>query len=215
MLYLDQIPPTHICTHTKRVIDIANIQETDIDLRDITWSLAGQNRWAAHGSAPFFVSDHSLYVYSLMVKDAAGTPVSRFRGLTHDFHEAYTSDIPAPIKAVFRKFGFEGVLNQIENRIDKAIQQSLGIPAEDEDLIHKYDLLARSNEFSWLFNGKPLPDNPLAYDRSKQSIRSEHFLCTIERAAIDAKDYINARNVLIVKLHALKMAAERSTKSCS
>ncbi len=78
-----------------------------VNLRDIAWALSMQCRWAGHTYRFYSVAQHCVHVsrraYALGVGlDSRKAGVYGYNlacgGLLHDAEEAYTGDIPTPIK---------------------------------------------------------------------------------------------------------------------
>jgi len=90
------------------------------DINDIALALSRQPRYGGHGKFFYSVAQHSVYV-AYQVK-----PKNRLYALLHDAHEAYTGDIPAPLKELLGQR-----IIKIEQRLQKAIHESLGL---DESL---------------------------------------------------------------------------------
>jgi len=93
-----------------------------VSLNDITNHLSMLQRWCGATSEPWSVLDHSI----MCGRVAAGIcgwehPVVLY-SLLHDAHEAYTGDIPGPLKEYCPK------VREIQGRMDYAIRKSLNIP---------------------------------------------------------------------------------------
>jgi hypothetical protein len=69
------------------------------DIKDIAHHLAQINRFTGACSRPYSVAEHSLLVERIGAARGA-TPIMRLALLMHDAHEAYTSDLSSPAKAV-------------------------------------------------------------------------------------------------------------------
>jgi hypothetical protein len=61
--------------------------------------------------------------------------------LLHDYHEAYTSDIPTPVKRQTEDRG-KGI-EDLQDRIDRKIRASLNLPDPDEETLQKIYLVDR------------------------------------------------------------------------
>lgn len=91
---------------------------TQIDLDDIAHALAHQRRFLGHSSKPISVLQHSLAVGAL----APGK--FKLEALLHDAAEAYTGDIPTPLKLFLGEDFFE-----LERAIDETIRYAFGLPS--------------------------------------------------------------------------------------
>ena len=140
---------------------------SSIDINDIAWSLSRIPRFAGHTitGLSFNVPQHSVYVSELVeeiltdsdVADKAG--FDRFsivemnginsvliKALIHDAHEAYTGDIPSPIKRIPE---LNTTLKLIEGRLDHAIFTALELSEvtdSEQHLIKYCDKLAQAIE---------------------------------------------------------------------
>lgn len=79
-------------TYTGKKIDLVNIKPEDICLEDIAQSLSYICRANGHVDNFYSVAEHSIFV---------GLKSLSLHGLFHDAAEAYTSDIPTPIKSLY------------------------------------------------------------------------------------------------------------------
>lgn len=142
--------PFTVRTHSGQELDLENPDPRKILLGDICWSLAGQNRWNAHGGKEYYVSDHVQYVAHLVKQDPKHTPADVLLALTHDAPEAYESDIPEPVRQLIRKY--TNCLDDLSHRLQFQIHQALGITDTlGFSLVHRYDLKAREIENAELF----------------------------------------------------------------
>lgn len=68
----------------------------EVHLSDIAYGLAYRYRYACQ-TTPYSVAEHSLLVRSI-IKLSGGGPQLQLAGLLHDASEAYTHDLPSPIR---------------------------------------------------------------------------------------------------------------------
>lgn len=106
-----------IFTFTGRWVDVLQFGVQDVDLTDIAHQLALTNRWRGATRFPISVAQHAVAV-SLLV-----SPRSARLALHHDDHEAYTGDVPSPLKASAAM----SPLRDAEAQIQAAIHKHLGI----------------------------------------------------------------------------------------
>lgn len=158
-------------TVSGKIVNPDNPNVDSIDFLDIAWALSRQPRFAGHSitEIPYNVAQHSVYVSELTEKilngdikidDAAVSFAAQrisdvsnefiiktiIKSLFHDGHEAYTSDIPSPIKRIPTLYE---TLKVIEQKLDEAIYAHLNLePMHDEEkIIIKYcDKIAQSIE---------------------------------------------------------------------
>jgi len=80
---------------------------------------------------PWSVASHSLMVAGLAHQDGQPMEVQRW-ALMHDFHEAYTGDIPSPLKRYVEGdvdgLGGQTILSDLEEKLDEVICVALGVP---------------------------------------------------------------------------------------
>ena len=154
-------------TVSGRRINPTNPDALQIDIQDIGWALSRIPRFAGHTitSLPYNVAQHSVYVAELVEALINGTIESDLfhdsteypeivvdgetiflKALLHDAHEAYTGDIPSPIKRIPE---LRETLKLIEGRLDHAIFSSFQLDetTDDEKRLIKYaDRLAQAVE---------------------------------------------------------------------
>lgn len=88
----------------------------DVRLRDIAHALALINRFAGHTFVPYSVAEHSVRV------SWAVPPELALAALLHDAAEAYTNDIPRPMK-----MALVGAVRSIEDDVARAIGKRFGV----------------------------------------------------------------------------------------
>lgn len=110
------------CSYSGRKVDLLNIKPDQIDIADIAISLARMPRWAGHTKPhKYSVAEHSVYV-SRLVPEVLALPA-----LMHDCEEAFTGDIPTPVKLITP--GLEAT----SMKIRLSIWAAFGISATEED----------------------------------------------------------------------------------
>lgn len=103
---------------TGKYIDLANLDESDINIYDIENSLNHMYRFNGHfkDRKPLTVAQHTLLVVKLgniLFEEDAHT---RRYNLIHDFPEAYYGDIPTPLKHIMGE-----AYNSFADPIDKKV----------------------------------------------------------------------------------------------
>lgn len=136
-----------------QLVDLLAPQPETIRLDDIAVSLSRQPRYNGHthGMHSYSVAQHSVWCAGF-VRQRWGAPARvMLHALLHDAHEAYTGDVPAPVKAIP---GVGEALRPVEDQLQRAIYQALGLreptPAETE-LVRAADAMAYSAEAHQLF----------------------------------------------------------------
>lgn len=121
-------------------IDLLLPQPEQIELTDITHALGRLHRWTGATRLDHYsVAEHSCLVWSIgldliRLGHAPQTDTLPLHLLLHDAHEAYTGDISSPVqKAIDLMSGRQGVLHEIQRRIQLAIEKRFGVPAPTDD----------------------------------------------------------------------------------
>lgn len=152
-------------------VNVTHPDKNDITLEDIAWALSRIPRFAGHTitEIPYNVAQHSVYVASLAESiftgslpitlpadvEKAVTDIISQKGLRssilikaqlHDAHEAYTGDIPSPIKKIPE---LRDTFKLIEMRLDHAIFSKFMLDelSDNEKILIKFcDKLAQAIE---------------------------------------------------------------------
>lgn len=104
----------------------------DVVVEDIAHSLAYQCRYNGHSARFYSVAEHAWHVSQ--VADQQGRPsVDIFHALHHDSAEAYTSDIPKPIKNSLPD------LREAEDRVEAVVFAALGVPCAKPQWLRELD----------------------------------------------------------------------------
>lgn len=132
-------------------------------LDDIAESLAKTARFRGHTRGFYSVAEHSCLVATLAARDGHPEIVKR-ACLLHDAHEAYTGDVPSPLKWACPAF------KEIEKKIEHALRLALcpEIPPGVFEIVKRYDLEALYLEAEQLFEPVPAwakPHRPYPFQR--------------------------------------------------
>lgn len=107
-------------TFTGRLVWPVDARAADVCIEDIAHHLALANRWAGATYKPYSVAQHSVLVSRHCASDHA------LIGLLHDAAEAYTGDVPAPLKvALWAGCDF------VERNWNVAIAEALGLASHE------------------------------------------------------------------------------------
>ena len=131
-------------THSNKILFYEQPDPDSITIEDISIALSRQVRWGGHGEFFYSVAQHSLYVAGQVSME------NRIYGLLHDAHEAYTGDIPAPLKKLLGPRILE-----VEDTLQRAIYEALGIEwpsAEAQADVSKADKSLLAPEYAELFD---------------------------------------------------------------
>ena len=138
-------------TYSGLLFDITNPRPELVSVADIAYALARIPRWNGNTTEYWTVADHSIWVAQHLREQGASREM-QLAGLLHDAHEAYVSDIPWPVKALFRE-----VLDPVTERIDRVIEKVFGLPAKilRSPDIHSADMIAAATERRHLLKENP------------------------------------------------------------
>lgn len=127
---------TRIRTHTGGSFDFLNIEDNSINVEDIASGLAKECRFAGQTKGNNFISvaQHAVIVSYLVPPEVA------YEALHHDSSEAYTGDIPTPMKRLLPD------LIKMEKRIQAHIYNKMGIIVTEHSAIKLADSVALSIE---------------------------------------------------------------------
>lgn len=118
--------------------DYNNPEQADVSIEDIAHALSNICRFAGHVKRFYSVAQHAVNVSYLC-------PLQPLTGLLHDTSEAFTNDIPTPLKNAIPEFG------TLEKRIERAMSDKFRfhypLPAEVK-LADLKALLAERNELT-------------------------------------------------------------------
>lgn len=147
---------------TGRQIDFQNPDASQVNLYDIARGLSNACRFAGQLEWHYSVAQHSVAVSRTMYGLSGGSRSAGLIGLLHDASEAYTGDVPKPLK-----LELGSVFKDIENRLMRTIFRKYGIL---EEACNDWDALLREADMRWCITERnafqPLHcewDNP-AYD---------------------------------------------------
>ena len=116
-----------------RTIDMERVVPSDITIEDIAHNLTLIPRFAGNTTRPHTVAEHSILVMQ-MVEQAGGTPQQMLEGLLHDAGEAYTGDIPAPVKTAV-----PAIREYEDSVLWPAIAEKFNLPLEHDELVKRAD----------------------------------------------------------------------------
>lgn len=109
---------------------------------DLVILLGRYNRFGNNGDNEFSVLHHSVLVAILWM--VAGFPPEHLiYALGHDFHEAYTGDIPSPIKNLTPEV--KKAIKEVEGMLDNRIYSFMGIEPPSEDIIKMVKLVDKAS----------------------------------------------------------------------
>lgn len=133
-----------------------------LTLHDLAHMLANVNRFGGTTRAPMSVAQHCVTV-AVLARDVDGLSVpAQMKALLHDAHEAFLTDLPTPVKAMFGH-EFLGQFERAARAIDREIERALlgftfDIDAKSTAAIERLDLQALVGEAAWGMIPVPLDD---------------------------------------------------------
>lgn len=119
------------------VINITEVTEDDIDIRDIARNLSILYRYNGATCRPYSVAEHSLLLSEVVPEDLARV------ALIHDATEAYLGDLPYPLKKNCPYF------STLESRLSEVIYSKF--KCYPPPSFWEYDNRIRANEALCLF----------------------------------------------------------------
>lgn len=126
----------------------AGVKTEAVCLPDIAHALAQICRFGGHCKRHYSVAEHSLFVADIL-RSRGISPAGQLAGLLHDAHEAYSGDMPTPIKHALGE-----PWREFESGVEKAVHVALGVSALMETwlaAVHDADLCALVTEIRALF----------------------------------------------------------------
>jgi len=113
-----------------------------VDPFDIVMLLGRKRRFGDNGDLEFSVLHHSSLV--AIIWTIAGFPQEKMiYAFVHDFHEAYTGDIPSPIKNITPEV--REAIRALETMLDGKIYDFLGIEHPDEETLRMVKLCDKAS----------------------------------------------------------------------
>lgn len=137
-----------ICTYSGRFFHPFDPTPDEVHLVDIAHALSMKCRWNGHIKTFYSVAEHSIEVMKA-VQDLGGSAQDMLQGLLHDASEAYSVDMPSPIKREMPDF------IRMEDGISRAIAERYGFPPEMSELVHRADKICLYREAYRLFPKPP------------------------------------------------------------
>lgn len=105
----------------------------EIHIEDIAHSLALQSRYAGHCERFYSVAEHCVHI-------ARWLPTDKLWGLLHDAAEAYTVDVPRPLKRSLVGYA------EAEAKVMAAVCDRFGLPVEMPLGVHEADMRIIADE---------------------------------------------------------------------
>jgi len=148
--------PGVIKTFSGKFFDVTNPNSELIDIRDIAHSLSNLCRFGGHTRRFYSVAEHSLRVA------AYAAPEHKLAALLHDASEAYLTDLPRPVKALFPEYV------KIENNLQKVIAEKFGFGYPYHKSISELDELVLKLEYKEMMNNLILDVKPMPPETARE-----------------------------------------------
>ncbi len=107
-------------TFTGKRFFVLDPRPEDVCIKDIAHSLSQVVRYRGHALRFYTVAEHSVHV-AREVRKRGGCYTEILRGLLHDAAEAYTGDVPSPIKSSIP------ALRKSDAAIERVIMEKYGV----------------------------------------------------------------------------------------
>lgn len=145
-------PRGWILTYTGRKFWPLTPKAEDVNIVDIAHSLSMKCRYGGMPNHFYSVAEHCVHVSFALPKER------QFEGLMHDAGETYSpfGDIPRPVKQLLPSF-----VKEVDDRIDAAIAERYGLPAQEHDDVKFVDACICLDEKAFLMPRHPESDNSL------------------------------------------------------
>jgi hypothetical protein len=193
-----------LTTHSGRTYHYLDPKPEEVCLDDITWALSNTPRFGGYLSCHWTITDHTYLCLNLLESPdlVALTPDSpinraaiRLLTLLHDAAEAYTGDLPRPLKTAIRALvpGADPI-SIITARANTAIHSHLQLPplsAMRQDYLHPVEF--RGEAFPHVIR---LVDHIAAVTEAVALFPVGAGAADIYDTRFDAGDWPNIRNLL-------------------
>lgn len=113
-----------------------------ISIGDIAHALAIEPRFSGHTKHPYSVARHSLNVYcNFRAAHPDASPAVLLYALLHDAHEAYTKDLPKPLRRLPELAGYNGVADRVQRRIEARFSSHVsGVDSGWRQVVKQFDV---------------------------------------------------------------------------
>jgi len=154
----------YIGTNSGRIFHPFAPRVEEVYMPDVVHSLSNIRRWNGHTDSNYVVGQHCIETYKF-VKDAGGSILSQFKGLMHDTAEAYSVDLPSPIK-----LGLPGFV-EMEDGIWAAIMKAHNMDVQMPPIVKAGDKWQLMRESVHLFSQESVwlkEQDPLQVERARK-----------------------------------------------
>lgn len=179
------IAPSRIATASGALFDYTNPVVT---IDDVALGLGRAARFVGQTTRFLSVAEHSIVVSRIVA--ALGLPELALSALFHDGHEAYTADLPTPLKAIIGPR-----YREVCSGIDEAVARVVGV----NPLTFHHPAVKTADELALYFEASQLQDADVwAFTRTMP-----HTLARAVWPDPLGMDEAQAREAFLVELHDL------------
>jgi len=159
-----------------------------IDIGDIARHLAQLPRFCGAAHMTVNVASHSIHVARELARLKA-SPTAQLWGLLHDAHEAFTGDIPTPVKRAVARLAGADAIGRLQDGIDRAVMARFGIEvsAGDARQVKAADAAVLAAEWiKWMPGPCPeaTPPARIPVEALRSDVAEKHFLALFARLDI-------------------------------
>ena len=177
--------PTWIRTYSGRKFDVFNPKQKDINIEDIAHSLSLICRFTGHTEELYSVGQHSLFVMELCPDEY------KLEGLTHDFPEAYVTDLATPIKKQLPDYKL------VEDNIHVAIAKKFQLEFPMPKIIKDIDIEVFNMEWAYLMErNKKVKSGKFRMERSDFRILPPK---EVEKRIVENFNKLHAERIIKLK----------------
>jgi len=181
--------PEWIRTYSGKKFYVFNPRLKDISIEDIAHALSLMCRFTGHTEELYSVGQHSLIVMELCPEEF------KLEGLTHDFPEAYITDLATPVKRRMPSF------KECEDTLHTAIAKKFHLQFPMPKIIKEIDQEVFKMEWAYLMErNKTLKNNKFRMSKEEFKILSPK---EVERRIIESFNQLYAKRLTKVKTESI------------
>lgn len=181
--------PSWIRTYSGKKFYVFDPKQKDITIKDIAHALSLICRFTGHTEDLYSVGQHSLLVMELCPEEF------KLEGLTHDFPEAYVTDLATPIKRQMSNY------REIEDNLHVAIAKKFHLQFPMPKIIKEIDTEVFNMEWAYLMEkNKKIKSGKFRMEKDRFQILSPK---EVEQKIIENFNRLYAERLLKVKSNSI------------